>query len=85
MSMNFNKPLSEENQSFIRDFMGDDLVALDQNKALFNAGQVNQQALKHIANELNQVVEIEANAPSEIKTMSDGSRYQVTLQGWKRL
>jgi len=85
MSMNFNKPLTEDNQSFLREFMGEDLVALDQSKALFDTRPINQQAVKHIANELNQVVTVELNEPGEIKTMSDGTRYEVTPDGWKKL
>ena len=85
MSMNFNKPLTDENQAFLKEFMGEDLVALDRKQALFNSRQINQQAMKHIANEVGQVVTVELNEPNEIKVMSDGSRYEVTPSGWKKL
>ncbi len=85
MSMNFEKPLTDENQSFLREFIGEDLVALDEKTALFNTRNVNQRAVGHIAKMVNQVVTVEINEPDEIKTLSDGSEYQVTPQGWKKI
>lgn len=85
MSMNFEKPLTDENQEFLREFIGEDIIALDEKTVLFKTRNVNQQAVSHIAKMVNQVATVEINEPDEIKTLSDGSQYQVTPQGWKKL
>ncbi len=85
MSMNFNKPITLEDQSFIREFMGDKLTAIDESSVLFDASIIQGKEMRAIARRLNQVVEVELNESGEIKIMSDGSRYQVTASGWKKL
>lgn len=57
----------------------DDLVALDGRTALFTIdGQ-------HITEMKQQAVTVEVNEIGEIKTMSDGTRYEVTAEGWVKL
>ena len=85
MSMNFEKPLTDENQEFLREFIGEDIVALDEKTVLFRTRNVNQQAVSHIADMVNQVATVEINGLGEIKTLSDGSQYQVTAHGWKKI
>jgi len=43
-----------------------------------------ENALK-IANTARQPVSVELNEQGEIKTMSDGTKYQVTPSGWKKI
>jgi len=85
MSMSFKNDLTEENKSMIKELLGDNLAALDNRQALFNNRFIKQQDMKKVANETGQVVEVELNDDGDIKTMADGTRYQVTPQGWKKL
>ncbi len=85
MSLNFEKPLSGEDQSFLREIMGERLVATDEKIALFQRGVIDQKKMKAIANQTNQVVSVELNDEGDIKTLSDGSQYLATKTGWKKL
>lgn len=88
MSMSFQNDLSEQLQSFIRELFEDQtavkIAAIDHKNVLLQ-GELLQSKMKQVANELNEPVSVELNDIGEIKTMSDGSRYQVTKTGWKKL
>ena len=85
MSMRFDRPISECEQEMIKALMGDKVAAIDEHQALLNTAELKQQEMKQIANELEQVVTVEINAPDEIKTMADGTQYRVTPQGWRKI
>lgn len=85
MSMNFDRPISEEHQDFIKKLMGDQVEALDDRTTLLNTAFIDQKKMSAIANKTNQVVTVEINEPDEIKTMSDGTRYKVTPHGWVKV
>jgi len=85
MSIQFDKPITEEHQEFIREVMGRQVEVLDDSLMLLKSGIIDQKKMKEIANETNQVVTVELNEPGEIKTMSDGTRYQVTSRGWRKI
>lgn len=85
MSLNFEKPLSGEDQAFLRKIVGERLVATDEKTALFQRGVIDQKKMKAIANQTNQVVSVELNEEGDIKTLSDGSQYLATKTGWKKL
>lgn len=84
MSMSFQNELTEDKQSFVRDILKEQVVAIDERTALLK-GELLQSKMKQVANELNEPVSVELNEVGEIKTMSDGSRYKVTKQGWLKL
>jgi len=83
--MNFKEDITEEHQSIIKEMFGDEMVAIDERTALFNSRLINQQKMKKIANKIQQPVEVELNDLEDIKTMTDGTRYQVTPTGWVKL
>jgi len=86
MSMNFNDPMSADTKSMLNEFFGDDINIVDSKTALFNSVvDLNQQFMKEIANTSNQVVSVELNDLGDVKTLEDGTKYQVTKQGWKKL
>jgi len=85
MSMNFTNPVSEEMAARIAEEFGQPVVT-DRKTFLFdNMKQIEGRLMKQIANEAKQPVTVEMHGEGEIKTMSDGTRYQVTPQGWKKL
>lgn len=85
MSVNFEKPLSDEQQEIVKEFFGADFAAGDDRTALINSTKFYQREMSDMARKLNQVVTLELNEPGEIITLSDGSRYQVTPEGWRKL
>lgn len=68
-----------------KEFMGDRLEAMDRKMALLNTREFVGSEMSNMARKLNQVVTVELNELGEIKTLSDGTRYQVTPSGWKKL
>lgn len=84
MSIQFEKELNKEQQSMLHDFVKE-IVAVDESQVLFNDLVIQQNKMKELANKLNQPVEVEVNVKGTIKTMLDGTCYQVTDKGWKRL
>ncbi len=86
MSINFNQPIDDSDQEFVRKFLKDDLVALDKRTALFNTETFDTADVgERIAEKTHQAVTIEVNHMGETKTMSDGTKYQVTAEGWVKL
>jgi len=85
MSMNFQNPVSEELAAKITEEFGQP-VATDRKTFLFDQmKQIDQRLMKQIANEAKQPVSVEVNGEGDIKTMSDGTQYRVTPQGWQKL
>lgn len=85
MSMNFKEPLSDEAFAKIKKFFGEP-AAGDRKTLLFNEMKViDSSAMTEIANTAKQPATIELHGNGEIKTLSDGTRYQVTPQGWRKL
>ena len=83
MSIQFERPITEGQQDMVRKLLKTDLV--DDKTALFDAMTVHQQDMKKLANETKQVVSVELNSPGDIKTMSDGTQYKATPQGWVKI
>ena len=86
MSINFNGPVGPETNKMIRELFRDSLVANDDKTFLLN-GQIEleQKAMTKIANKAGQTVTVELNKEGEIKTMRDGTQYQVTRKGWRKI
>jgi len=85
MSMNFDNPLTEEQQKIRDSFLKDALVAGDAKTALLNNTVIQREQMSKLAYELEQVVTIEINDIGDIKTMTDGTQYKLSPTGWKKL
>ena len=85
MSINFEDPMNDEARDKLKEIFSDKLVAMDEYTALVNQKEFVQQSMKELANRAKQPVEVEINNEGEIKVMSDGTRYQCTPRGWKKL
>jgi len=85
MSMQFDKPISKQHQKFIKELFGDGLVVMDERKALLHSKTIDPHKMKMVANEVGQPVDVEINDLGEIKTLSDGSMYEVTSKGWEKI
>ena len=85
MSMNFEKDLTENQQEMIKELLDEYIDVMDERKVLLNTRQIQMRTMSEIARKTNQVVELELNDESDIKTMSDGTKYIVTGKGWKKI
>lgn len=85
MSFNFNEPIGPEASSMLRELFGKP-VAEDGKTFLFDElAPMHQRKMTELANKAGQPVEVQLNSEGEIKTMRDGTRYQVTPKGWRKL
>lgn len=86
MAMNFQDPVNNEAFAKIFEEFGDKVVANDRKTFLLNdVGAIHQKLMKEIANTAKQPATVEVCGEGEIKTMSDGTRYRVTPQGWQKI
>ncbi len=88
MSMSFDTPLTNEQSELLNKFLDTKkiaVVAQDDRNVLFDTFSAQRNEMSKLANDLGQPVTVEINNPGEIKTMSDGTKYRVTPQGWKKI
>jgi hypothetical protein len=85
MSLNFHDPMNEQASAFIKKLF--EPTAMDEQQVLLNdlTDKVDQANMKELANLAKQPVTLEINELGEIKEMSDGTKYRLTLQGWRKL
>ena len=85
MSMNFNQPVNPKAMKMIEELFGKP-AASDGKTLLFdNMGEIDSRDMRKIVNAAKQPATIEIHGGDDIKTMADGTRYQVTSKGWRRL
>ena len=86
MSLSFDNPMNDATSEMISKFFGPDVAASDRKNVLVNDMQkINGAFMKEIANSASQPVTVTANEVGEIKKMSDGTKYEVTSSGWKKV
>jgi len=85
MSMNFNEPVNDAALARIKELFGEP-VASDRKTLLFDhMTEIHSRDMKEIANLAKQPAAIEIHGDGDIKTMGDGTRYQVTPKGWRKI
>ena len=85
MSINFENEVNQEAIEKMRKAFGDP-VAADGKQFLFDRMQeIKQKDMKAIVNAAKQPASVELHGQGAIKTMADGTRYEVTPSGWRRL
>lgn len=84
-SINYQNPLNAEGQSFMEALFGK--AAADDGKSFLYEGavEINQRDMTELAVKAQQPVTVELYADGEIKTMADGTCYQVTNRGWRKV
>jgi len=91
MSMNFEDDMNEETRELLKETFGDSIKAMDSRNVLLESmeGELkkmfSQEEMKKVANTAKQPVSVELNGLGDIKTMSDGTEYALTKQGWRKL
>lgn len=85
MSIQFENPVNDAALEKIKELFGEP-VASDRKTLLFDKmGEIRQYEMKEVANLAKQPATVEIHCQGTIKTMSDGTRYEVTPQGWRKL
>ena len=84
MSINFNDEVNDDVLEEMKRFFGKD-TPMDRKTALIDTSVIDQKEMKKLANMSNQPVSVELHGEGEIKTLADGTRYQVTERGWRKL
>lgn len=82
--MQFDKPMNDNARKMIEEMFGPG-VPIDEVTALIKFDYIDGQKMKKIANTAKQPVTISMVGEGEVKTLSDGSQYQVTNRGWIKL
>ena len=86
MSMQFDEPMNEETAKRIKEMFGEKIAVMDdRNVLLEKLAELHQQEMKIVANTAEQPVTVNIHDEGDIVTMSDGTRYRVTAQGWRKV
>jgi len=86
MSMQFDGPMNEKSLAKMKDLFGDTMIVSDERKALFdNLTEEKQEEFKLFPRKVDQPVTTKIHKEGNIVEMSDGTKYQVTKQGWKKI
>lgn len=83
MSINFHDPLNSEALIALREMAIP--VQSDEKTFLFDRLNIDQRKMKEIANKAGQPLTVELNGEGDIKTLSDGTKYQCTNKGWVKV
>jgi hypothetical protein len=85
MSISFNQPLSEEGQRLLNELFGKPKASDGRSFLYDDIVEINQKDMKELANKAQQPATVELHGEGKIKTMADGTQYQVTRRGWVKV
>jgi len=86
MSMQFEKPMNEETVEAIKKAFGEKIVVMDRKNVLLeNLSMTPQKKMSAIAKKTKQLVALNLHDNGDIVEMSDGTKYQVTDKGWRKI
>ena len=85
MSIQFERPMNEETRRMIEEMFSQNVAAMDDKTVLVNEFRCLSNEMTALANTAKQPVCVEIHGDGEIKTMSDGTQYRVTPQGWRKI
>ena len=85
MSINFDNEANPATRELIEKLFGKP-VADDRKHFLMDQMRViDQKLMKQVANTAKQPARVELHEIGEIKTLDDGTRYEVTARGWRKI
>ena len=85
MSINFDEPVNDETRTLIKKLFDQQIVAEDRKTFLTKIKLFDSREMKEIANTAKQPARVELHGPGEIKTLEDGTRYEATAHGWRKI
>jgi hypothetical protein len=83
MSMNFRNELTGKQCNTLKDMF--DVSASDKRTFLLNDTAFNSKSCGDLATLMNQVAELELNNIGDTKKLSDGSKYKLSENGWRKI
>ena len=84
--MQFERELTPDEQDELAAAFADGMVAIDEKQALLDwFGEDDEIKRETFEKRLSQKINVGALAEGEIRTMSDGTQYQVTTKGWRKI
>ncbi len=85
MSMQFEKPMNEETVEAIKKAFGEKIAVMDRKNVLLeNLSMISQEKMSAIAKKTKQPVALNLHDNGDIVEMSDGTKYRVTENGWRK-
>jgi hypothetical protein len=86
MSIQFDEPMNEESSEMIKKMFGDVVVVSDeQNVLLEKLTDIHQKEMSLLAKTAKQPVTAKMHDDGDIVEMIDGTKYQVTKRGWRKI
>ena len=85
MNITFDDPPNKDARAAMKAFFGQPIV-YDEKTFLFDSlPPLEGKQLTKIANKAGQTMTVGLHGEGEIKTLSDGTQYKVTSQGWRKI
>jgi len=86
MSIQFEKPMNEETVEAIKKAFGKKIAVMDRKNVLLeNLSMISQKKMSAIAKKAKQPITLNLHDNDDIVEMSDGTKYQVTNEGWRKV
>lgn len=86
MSMQFDEAMDEKSKAAIMKAFGDTMAVSDEKTALFdNLTEEKQEEFEAFPYEIDQNVTTKIHKGGDVVEMSDGTKYQVTTKGWRKI
>lgn len=85
MSINFNNVPNDEAIRMMEELFGKPVASDGMTNLFDKLPDIEQRMAKAVANAAGQPMTVEMNSIGDIKDMADGSRYQLTEDGWKKM
>lgn len=88
MSIQFDKPMSKETEQRLKQMFGASIAVIDDRNVLLEnlTREIKQKEMSAIAKEEKQPITLNIHHEiGDIVEMSDGTKYEVTEKGWKKV
>ena len=85
MSINFDNEANPQTRELIEKLFGKPVADDGKHFLMDNVRVIQQKLMKEIANTARQPAKVELHGIGEIKTLDDGSQYEVTPSGWRKI
>ena len=85
MSMSFDNPMNEVTKKLIEAMYGEDIAAIDDKMGLIdNMTPIHSKEMRYVAHTAKQPATVTIHDEGDIVEMSDGTKYRVGPNGWRR-
>ena len=85
MDISTPEPMNDEMQEKLKEMFGEPFAQDERTALMDKLIDIDRKQMTDLANIAKQPISVGIQGVGEIKTLSDGTRYQVTDRGWKKL